>query len=710
MKDKFAKWLNRLSGYAGKARQRVAGADLSRVKELRLQNPVKSVGMKLFLMFFTGIVLMVAIVGFASYQISKGIIKDRVAEASHQTITQAADKLDFFLENLENLTVQVMSDEAIADGLAKYKDKTISNFERLQTGQTISNRLKNYVLANNKIADLNIIPSAPDSDTYKSATTMKDPYKEAWFEEIKKGDGKAIWLPTRKEGYVNANNVFALGRTLRNIKSGAVEGILVLEVKVGALKEVIGDMSLGTGSEVAIVTGNNKIVYTSNNDMVETDFQVDLASHRKSSESESDNYETSVGGSDHLVAYDVMKQSNWYVVGTLPVGELVKAAGQISNMTYLMIFIAAIFAVGVSYAVIVMIARPLVAMRNLMMEGARGNLRVRTSIRSQDEIGQLGQSFNRMMEQITSLVQQTTVSAQEVLNTAAELSEASRQTAISAKEIAVATEEIASGASSLAVEAERGNDLTAGISNRVDQVVSANTQMEVSSAEVLKASEKGKVYMAELINKTNTTEEMTRSMVEKVEKLQESTRSIRKILDVLNNMTKQTNILSLNATIEAARAGAAGKGFMVVADEIRKLADQSRQSIDVVAQITDTIQQEIQETVAVLSEAYPIFQEQIVSVKDTDEIFKQVQNRMSSFVSQLQEVTGSVQQLKDSQIVLAEAMSNVSAVAEESSATSEEVASLSSEQLNISSGLVRLSGKLEELSNSLKESLSKFTV
>jgi methyl-accepting chemotaxis protein len=216
--------------------------------------------------------------------------------------------------------------------------------------------------------------------------------------------------------------------------------------------------------------------------------------------------------------------------------------------------------------------------------------------------------------------------------------------------------------------------------------------------------------MTELTVKTGATEELTRSMVDKVNKLKDSTSSIRKILDVLNIMTKQTNILSLNATIEAARAGAAGKGFMVVADEIRKMADQSRQSIEVVGQIIVTIQREIDETVQMLSDAYPMFQEQIASVKETDGIFQQVLWNMEQFIDKLQDVRTSVRSLSSSQLTLNDAMSNVSAVAEQSSATSEEVASLSSEQMSISDGLVNLSEKLEGLSNSLKESLSRFQI
>lgn len=713
MKDKLTQWRSRFKGTMNQAKRPMTNAESNQEGgKLTLQNPFRSVGVMLFLLFFVSIVAIVVIVGLLSAQISKGIITDKVSDASKQTIVQSADKLDFFLESLETISVQLMSDDTVADNLSKYKDKTLSAFDKLQAGSMVNNRLKSYVMANNKIADINIIPMAPESDSYKTSTSMKDTvFTSEWFKEVKEGDGKGIWLPALKAGYVTSPNTFAIARVLRNIKSSSVEGILVIEVKESALKEVLNGLTIGDGSEIAIVSPSNKIIWSAKTENMEANYPIDVAGRAKSASSETDTFESKVNGETHLVAYDVLGRSKWYLTGNVPVKELVKEANKISTVMWIMVGIASIVAIGLGLLVMRMIGSPLVAMRNLMNEGARGNLIVRMRATGrQDEIGQLGDSFNLMMDQITHLVRQTNDSAQEVLNTAAELSDASKKTALSAKEIAVATEEIASGASSLAMEAERGNDLTSNINLKVNQVVSSNQQMEASSSEVLKSSNQGKIYMSELITKTNTTEEMTRSMVMKVEKLQESTRSIRKILDVLNTMTKQTNILSLNATIEAARAGAAGKGFMVVADEIRKLADQSKQSIDVVGQITETIQHEIQETVSVLTEAYPLFQEQIASVKHTDEIFKQVQERVTGFTVQLRDVTGSIQELKESQLVLADAMSNVSAVAEESSATSQEVASLSTEQLSISSGLVRLSEKLEELSNSLKESLSKFTI
>lgn len=378
--------------------------------------------------------------------------------------------------------------------------------------------------------------------------------------------------------------------------------------------------------------------------------------------------------------------------------------------TYISAAVVALITILIAMWMVRMIAHPLGNLRNLMEEGARGNLNVRMETKAKDEIGQLTGSFNLMMEHITELVKQTNNSAKDVLDTASELTHASNKTALSAKEIAVATEEIANGATSLANEAERGNTLTENISRQMERVIHANKEMEDSAHQVEKSSQLGTEYLNGLLAKTNMTVEMINALTDKVDSLKASTNSVLKVLDVMQNITQQTNILSLNATIEAARAGAAGRGFMVVADEIRQLADQSRQSITMVGQITDNIQQEMNETVQALSDASPLFQEQISSVKETSQIFVSVQEQMGGFIRHLDTVTSSIDELNSSQNVLSEAMGNVSAVAQQSSATSEQVASLSSEQQTVGDQLVQLSNKLENVSNGLKESLSKFTV
>lgn len=203
---------------------------------------------------------------------------------------------------------------------------------------------------------------------------------------------------------------------------------------------------------------------------------------------------------------------------------------------------------------------------------------------------------------------------------------------------------------------------------------------------------------------------MTGTLVRKVNGLQETASSVIKVLDVMQNITQQTNILSLNATIEAARAGEAGSGFMVVADEIRQLADQSKRSIAVVAETTDTIIKDINETVNALSQVAPLFTEQMASVRETSGIFVSVQEQMNQFIASLDSVSESITVLSQSQRGLAETIGNVSSFAEESSAASEEVASLSGEQQNVSGYLVELSGKLENASLRLKERLSRFIV
>jgi methyl-accepting chemotaxis protein len=674
--------------------------------KMRIENPIKSVGLKLFLIIFLSIVLFVVTVGLLGYNTSKNIIKDKVAHGSEVSITQANGKLDLMFNGYEKTSLQLMVGAdytAMYDAIMNGSDDA---YEQLTNTRLLTTAFNNLTISDNNIVSVQLyFDNGQVLSTGGNLLTFEQVQKEAWYIKTLEQSGKATWLPTIIEGYSKARPTFALARKIVNPSTSVSVGIVLIEIKTEAIGEQLEGLA-DDGNHIYMVDEAGNLAYSDNPDYITLPFNIKLPEAAEHNYYEGKGYE----GEDALVAYNKSKVSEWHLVGTSPTDILVSDAEEILRQTFVIAAIAALVAVIIGFGVARMIGRPLVQLRNLMKEGEQGNLQVRTNIRSKDEIGQLGQSFNEMMERITALVKQTNVSAQEVLVNAEELLDSSKRTALSAKEISVATEEIASGASTLAVEAERGNDLTNHIGGQMLQVVDANLQMGNSASEVQRVSEQGIEYMAQLIAKTSSTEKMTRSMVEKVDKLKESTNSIRKILDVLSSVSKQTNILSLNATIEAARAGAAGKGFMVVADEIRKLADQSRQSIGIVGQITETIQQEIDETVEVLSEAYPLFQEQISSVKEADLIFKNVQNNMGGFINQLDGVTESIQQLEKSQIILSEAMSSVSAVSQQSSATSEEVASLSTEQLNVSQGLVQLAEKLETLSNDLKESLSRFTV
>ncbi|WP_228551613.1 methyl-accepting chemotaxis protein [Paenibacillus sp. B01] len=676
----------------------------------RLRNPLHLLSVRLFLIVFVSIVACVAVVGTLSFQISKGVIEKKVTAASNETIDQIRGKLDLILGNYENFSIQFITDKSLQDNIRELGSSASDEYAIFENQRALSTKLSAMAMSNAEVMNVNYIPLQEKYGTNVLGTgnlkyeTVKD---APWLKQAVELGGKSIWIPIQEKGFQgNDQRSFGLARTIRDT-SGSYAYALLIELKASLLEQQLQNVKIGEGSRIRILDVDNTILI----DNIESGLAgeksvIDFAGSGASADSGSFITESNVG--QVLAVYQTLETVGWKVLGMIPTSELVRDAKEIERMTWLIAAAAALIAILVGVYVVASVGRPLQKLRNLMGEAKDGNLAVRSDIRSQNEIGQLSESFNDMMGQITALVGQTRDNAQHVLHTASEVGEASRRTAGAAREIAVATEEIAGGATSLAMEAERGSDLAGGMDQNMRQVKAMSDEMRLSAEQVDQASRQGTEHMAAMIQKTGETEQMVRDMTEKVGRLQESTSSIRKILEMLGGVAKQTNILSLNASIEAARAGEAGKGFMVVAGEIRQLAEQSRQSIGMVESITTTIQTEIEETVEALGKAQPVFQEQIGSVKEANGIFHEVQARMNSLASTLENVAESIRLLDESQQQIGSAMGSVSAVAEQSSATSQEVASLSSEQLGVSESLVGLAGQLEQVSQSLQRSLDRF--
>ncbi|OAB29945.1 chemotaxis protein [Paenibacillus macquariensis subsp. defensor] len=694
----------------GKDKSSTESNSLKETKGLswRKFNPAHSVGVKLFLIFFIAIVAFVLLVGFMSYKKAKSTIEDTAANANRQTIIQTSEKLDIILGQYEDIVLQLFFDTDMQSSMSQLTQQGLTEYDLFMTNKKITDKLSAQINANETIRGIVIIPPDPNMKPMTRgtiATNVDTVRSEPWFESLK-DKSKSTWLPI--EAGNNSEETFKVVRSLKTMSGSSKPFVIIIELKPELLRDQLKGIDLGSGSKLELHTNEGQIVASSADEKAGA--KTKLAFDFDEKENSGDLRTKDESGNDVLAVYSTLKTAGWKLVGTIPTSELVRSAQGILSFTIWSAIAVAVIAILIGVLMVRMIARPLINLRNLLIEGSKGNLKARSQHRSRDEIGQLSGSFNTMMEQITLLVNQTNNTAQEVLDTASELSDASNKTALSAREIAVATEEIANGASSLATEAEKGNELTDHITQQMQVVISSNVEMGKAARDVENSSELGTHKLSDLLDKTHQTEDMTLALMTKVDGLKETTMSVGKVLEVLQNITKQTNILSLNATIEAARAGAAGKGFMVIADEIRQLADQSRQSIEMVGEITERIMSEMNETVSALSEAYPLFQHQMTAVKETNDIFVSVQGQMGEYIQRLDSVTSSIEGLNQSQSTLSEAMENVSAVAEESSATSEEVASLSNEQQSIGNQLVQLSGKLENVSTELKAALSRFTV
>lgn len=675
---------------------------------------LKSVGVKLFVILFCTIVLLSSVLGLTSYYTAKGIITDEVAAASSQSIVQAADKLDFLFAEYEALSRQFAVDLVLKADMEMVNSPNASTVEKAAAEDRIRRKLDSVKGSDDRMLGIRLVSkSLVEVESYKSTGTSSIRSDEGILDrmqQITDAKGNPVWFPVRAKGFFDAYSEpsLTMGRLLRNIQNPKAEYYMLIEIKGKALKDVLSNLHIGLGGEIRILTPEGNIVYGGDDALLGEPSFIKVEDVSTEQQIQSFTAEDEQGNTQ-LVVFQPLTTANWTMMGYAPVSDFTKSADKLLYITLSVVAAASLIAVLLGYILVRLIGRPLGKLARLMEEGEKGNLQVRTSFNSHDEIGRLGQSFNKMMEQISLLARQSGLSAEEVLATSEQLVKASASTSLHAREVATATGEIAMGATNLAEEAEKSNRSVETMGRKMNEVEGINTIMDASASKVIGVSDQGSDLMKQLVEKSESSVEMMNLIVNNADKLRQSTHLIRSILTPMIAINKQTNILALNASIEAVRAGVAGRGFIVIADEIRQLAIQSSQSIQSVAQITDEIGLDIENTVKVVNEAAPLFREQIISVRESSTIFESVKEEMESFIGHLGQSSSSITELIQFQQQLGESMASVSSVVEQTSASTQEVASMSSQQFTVSEELVALSAKLEGLAENLKRSLISFS-
>lgn len=341
---------------------------------------------------------------------------------------------------------------------------------------------------------------------------------------------------------------------------------------------------------------------------------------------------------------------------------------------------------------------------------ADGDLTMRQLPEANDEIGQLGTSFNQMTKNLRSLLLNVKQTSETLLTSASELSAVFEQSSASSNEIGVAMTEIATGAINQASNLEETNRNLDLLTISIEKMNNQNQQIRDITAISEEATAKGKDIVMVLKKSNDESAEASEKISIGITNLYNQLKDISKITDTINNVSEQTNLLALNASIEAARAGEHGKGFAVVAEEVRKLAEESRISTQQIQQMIVGIEKEVKNTVSAMAMTTTLSSHLHEAVNDTEMEFNKISDTVQEIAAGMEHLNTEIHQVTEQSKAIIDAIQCISAISEQTAASSEEVTASIDEQIITIHTMTKLSKDLNELSEKVNDTLKKYTL
>lgn len=357
------------------------------------------------------------------------------------------------------------------------------------------------------------------------------------------------------------------------------------------------------------------------------------------------------------------------------------------------------------------ISRPIRALAQSMQTAARGDLRVKFSgYQSDDEIKDLGNSFNQMVDQLRGMVNDIATHFEETHLHVKELSQASESTAEQAESIASTIEDIARGAEQSAASVQSTVEAVESVTHMAVEVDRYAGEARRLAEEMMQELAQSRQVIKTLLEGLGQLVGVNQESLDEVVALQREADQIGEITNMVGEIAEQTNLLALNASIEAARAGENGRGFAVVAHEIRQLADQSREAVDNIKAMTERIHQGVDHVVSRINEQVKATEAEAAKGEETTQALEAVGRSMHNVVEAVQAISRlASQQTKAMQTTLEEAQ-GVAAVSQQTSAGTQQVAANVEEQTAVTEEIAASAAILEEKAKLLHGKIGRFTL
>lgn len=489
-------------------------------------------------------------------------------------------------------------------------------------------------------------------------------------------------------------------------------GVVSSGIDIGNLQSMVAAIDTGTSGQAFLLGKNQEFIVDTNG---ETNLALTLANdeelsslHDVINQDASGVHQLTLADGDAHVYYQHIPRTDWTLALIIPDKEAYAALSQLLiQVAVVATSIIVLFAV-ISVVLARKLSNPIKLLNREVSKVAEGDLSVYLEPRTTDEIGELTKNFNVMVNNISGLVTSVRSSIHTVSDSTEQLSAVAEETTAASEEISRAMNEAAKGTSDAANYAEKTNEQTLGLSNRVTTLVEQTGQLRVYSGEVQQLNKHGVDQMDVLKEKSRESNEVVMKIESVIQQLSGEMSEIGTIVKTIRGISEQTNLLALNASIEAARAGEHGRGFAVVAEEVRKLAEETSSATENISETIKMVQIESDNAVGEIIATRSISDAQNKAAEDSSQLFERISIENDRMINAIETIGSDINNIAIYKDGVVESIGHIAAILEQTAAATEEVDASAEEQLVAIKTITTSAENLQDSGEELEKIINTF--
>ena len=478
---------------------------------------------------------------------------------------------------------------------------------------------------------------------------------------------------------------------------GKIIGMIQRNYNISALSELLKEEA-DDETELAIFESNGKMVSHSSLQITKDEDRLDMSRYDFISKANVDAREVEeivIDDDKKLLSYEREPQTNWIIATLRPYSaveaDAIKEAGVLGG-TCVVILLVIIFVANFISNVAV---KPILTINNAADEISKGNLSLeKIPVESEDELGHVASAFGTMTDKLNNFFHKARHSAMTVAEAAENLNDNSRQSAEAANQIAVVVTEFATETVGQQNAVGAANEAVIHMRELLNVIADNSNSVTNASNLAMKTAESGAVTVGNAVKSMESLRVSVQESAQIIKLLGEYSGKIGNIVEAISGIADQTNLLALNAAIEAARAGEHGRGFAVVSEEVRKLAEQSGLAANEIRTLIADVLNQTEKAVESMNVGTELTASSVKAVDEAGSAFRDIVKQIDSLTEKISltvdaiekaesgnsKIIDSVKVINDAAIKFSRQTENISATTQQLSASTEEIAS-SSRQL-----------------------------